>query len=126
MFSLFKLLKVINHQPGVVFLSRFCASTKRRYLLVTLQPDHLHAMFSVDNPIAEAVRQVHAERGERAGVAEFQRHFPRINASIALECVQRIAGLWPPFISVQGRNNHPGPLGGRGGMDGTFCSDVRL
>jgi hypothetical protein len=60
-------------------------------------------MFTVDNPITEAVRQVYAEKGERAGVAEFQRHFPHINASIALECVQRIVGLRPPFTPVHGR-----------------------
>ena len=59
-------------------------------------------MLTVDNPVADAVRQVHAEKGERAGVAEFQRHFPRINASIALECVQRIVGLRLPFKPVHG------------------------
>jgi len=60
-------------------------------------------MFTVENPIAEAVRQVCAERGELAGVIEFQRHFPRINASIALECVQKIVGLRSPFTPVHGR-----------------------
>lgn len=60
-------------------------------------------MFTVENFIADAVRQVYAENGERAGVIEFQRHFPRINASIALECVQRIVGLRPPFTPVHGR-----------------------
>jgi len=67
----------LTQSSDIIFTSNWC---KYKRLVMTIEPIH------------EAICRAFIERGELAGIAEFQRHFPRINASVALECVQKIVG----------------------------------
>jgi hypothetical protein len=67
-----------------------------RFPLSTAMCD-THAMFVVDESIADAIRRAYDEGGELSAVVELRRHFPGItdNANARL-CVRAIAG-WQPL-----------------------------
>jgi hypothetical protein len=59
---------------------------------------HDRAMFTVDEPTAEAIRRAFHESGELAAVVELRRYFPAVGDNEqARACVRTIAG-WKPIL----------------------------
>jgi len=73
------------------------------------------AMFTVDEPTAEAIRRAVEGGGELAGVVELRRHFPLIaDNAHARRCVQVIVG-WAPLADHSRSRTKTGPARGPAG-----------